>query len=134
MPPAELSTLFTRDRLKELWPPEKTDQFFEALFGDAAEGAYKIHLEFKDGTPEKLEFEFHLTPKPGRCLACNLTYGLPNVFARHPVIDIKGTTVKIARQLGEHVQIEQWYCGATIERTPDLHIIPLFLEVVPAAP
>ncbi len=134
MPTAELATLFTKDLLQEILPPEKTDQFFEALLGDAAEGAYDISLEFKGGTPEKLEFEFHLTPKPGKCLVCNLTYGLPNVFARHPVIDIKGIVGKIVQQLGKHVQIGHWYCGATIERTPDLHIIPLFLEVVPSAP
>ena len=129
MHPAELSTLFTQDLLTELCPPEKTDQFFEALFGDAAEGAYQIHLEFKGGTPEKLEFEFHLTPKPGRCLACNLTYGLPDVFARHPVIDIKGMAEKIVQQLGAQVKTGHWYCGQTTERTPDLHTIPLFLEL-----
>lgn len=129
MPPAELSNLFTKDLLKELCPPEKTDQFFEALFGAATEGSYDIRLEFKGGSSDKLEFEFHLTPKPGRCLACNLTYGLPNVFARHPVIDINGMTKKIVQQLGTQVQAGPWYCGETIERTPDLHIIPLFLEL-----
>ena len=134
MPPVELSSLFTEGLLKRLLPPEKTDQFFEALFGDAAEGAYNIRLEFKRGTPEKLEFEFHLTSKPGKCLVCNLTYGLPNVFSRHPVIDIEGIVGEIAQQLGEHVRIEHWHCGETIERTPDLHIIPLFLEVAPPAP
>ena len=129
MPPVELSELFTKTRLERLMPPETTDQFFEALFGDAAEGAYQISLEFKHGTPEKLEFGFHLTPKPGKCLACNLTYGLPNVFSRHPVIDIKGLAVKIARELGGQAKIDRWYCGETIEQTPDLHVIPLFLEV-----
>ena len=63
-----------------------------------------------------------------------MTYGLPSVFARHPVIDIKGMTGKIIQQLGQHVQIKNWYCGETIERTSDLHIIPLFVEVVPSAP
>ena len=132
MPPVEFSSLFTESLLKRLLPPEKTDQFFEALFGDAAEGAYDIALEFRGGTPEKLEFEFHLTPKPGKCLVCNLTYGLPNVFLRHPVIDVKGIAGEIAQLLGEHVQIAHWYCGPTLERTPDLHVIPLFLEVLPS--
>ena len=131
MHPAELSTLFTQDLLKELCPPEKTDQFFEALFGDAAEGAYQIHLEFKGGTLEKLEFEFHLTSQPGKCLACNLTYGLPNVFLRHPVIDISGIAEKVAAQLENRIRIDRWYCGETIERTPDLHVIPLYLEINP---
>ena len=77
MSPDEHFELFTEDLLKKLMPPEKTDQFFEALFGDADEGAYEISLAYKGGTTQKFEFEFHLTPKPGKCLACNLTYGLP---------------------------------------------------------
>ncbi|MCP3954389.1 MAG: pancreas/duodenum homeobox protein 1 [Desulfobacterales bacterium] len=134
MTPMELSNLFTADRLNKLMPPEKTDKFFEALFGDAAEGAYEIGLDFRQGSPEKLEFEFQLTPKPGRCLACNLTYGLPNVFARHPVIDIKGIADKVAQHLGAQFQIARWYCGETIERTPDLHVIPLVLEITQPDP
>lgn len=129
MPPTELSDLLTRNLLDTLMPPERTGQFFEALFGDASEGAYDISLEFKRGTSERLEFEFHLTSKPGKCLACNLTYGLPNVFLRHPVIDIKGIAEKVEAQLENQVRIGRWHCGETIERTPDLHVIPLYLEV-----
>jgi len=129
---AELSSVFDQTLLNQLLPPEKTDQFFEALFGDAAEGAYNISLAFRQGTPERLEFEFHLTSKPGKCLACNLTYGLPTVFARHPVIDIKGLAEKIAARLDGIYTIERWHCGETLERTPDLHVIPLYLDVSPA--
>lgn len=134
MQTTELAALFSEDWLQQHMPPEKTDQFFEALFGDAAEGAYDIALAFVQGTPEKLEFEFQLTPKPGRCLACNLTYGLPEVFARHPVIDVRGLTVEIARRLGADLRVAHWHCGGTIERTPDLHAIPLFLEIAPSDP
>ncbi len=128
MTPTELSDLFTRDLLDTLLPADRTGQFFEALFGDASEGAYDISLEFRRGTLERLEFEFHLIAKPGKCLACNLTYGLPNVFLRHPVIDIKGISEKVAAQLADRIKIDRWYCGDTIERTPDLHVIPLYLE------
>ena len=129
MTPTELSDLFTRNLLDTLMPPERTDQFFEALFGDASEGTYDISLEFKQGASERLEFEFHLTSKPGKCLACNLTYGLPNVFLRHPVIDIKGIAEKVEAQLDSRIRIDRWHCGETIERTPDLHVIPLYLEI-----
>jgi hypothetical protein len=134
MPAVDFSQLFNESMLKELMPPEKTDQFFEALFGDASEGAYDISLAFKQGSPDRLEFEFHLTSKPGKCLACNLTYGLPNVFARHPVINIKGLSAKIAALLQGGVIIDNWHCGETIERTADLHVIPLYLEINRDAP
>jgi hypothetical protein len=134
MPFVELSELFSDDLMKRLMPPEKTAQFFEALFGDADEGAYEICLKYKGGTAQKLKFEFQLTPKPGKCLACNLTAGLPDVFSHHPVIDAKGLAVKIARQLGSRVKADRWHCGATIERTPDLHAIPFSLEITPSAP
>ena len=133
MSAAELSSMFDQAQLNRLVPPETTDQFFEALFGDADEGAYNISLAFRQGTPERIEFEFHLTSKPGKCLACNLTYGLPTVFARHPVINIKGLTEKIAAQLEGLYNIDRWYCGETEERTADLHVIPLYLEISPAA-
>ena len=134
MPTTEFSALFTEDWLQHILPPEKTDQFFDALFGDAAEGAYDIALAFKQGSPDKLEFEFQLTPKPGRCLACNLTYGLPEVFARHPVINVKGLAADIARRIGSHIRIAQWHCGETVEYTPDLHAIPLVLEIAASGP
>jgi len=132
MSAAELTRMFDQALLNRLMPPETTDQFFEALFGDADEGAYNISLAFRQGTPERLEFEFHLTPKPGKCLACNLTYGMPTVFARHPVINIKGITEKIAAQLEGSYSINSWHCGETIEQTPDLHVIPLYLDITPA--
>jgi len=132
MSAAEFSRMFDQTLLNDLVPPETADQFFEALFGDADEGAYNISLAYRQSTRERLEFEFHLTPKPGKCLACNLTYGLPNVFARHPVINIKGLTEKIAAHLDGTYKIDHWYCGETIEQTPDLHIIPLYLEISPA--
>ncbi len=131
MPAAELSNVFDQSLLNKLMPPEKTDQFFEALFGDADEGAFNISLAFRQGTPERLEFEFHLTSKPGKCLACNLTYGLPNVFARHPVINIKELAEKIAARLDGIYKIDRWHCGETMEMTSDLHVIPLYLDITP---
>ena len=43
---SSLAAVFTSERLAELFPPERTDAFFEALFGGAEEGAYDIRLAF----------------------------------------------------------------------------------------
>lgn len=42
----EVESKFTKEFLEELMPEQKSDQFFEALLGDAGEGAYDIGLEF----------------------------------------------------------------------------------------
>ena len=80
--------LFTQRALRELFPRDRADLFFEGLYGDSSEGAYDINLVFKGQDRDTLEFEFQLEQRPGKCLACNLTYGLPEVFSRHPMIDI----------------------------------------------
>ena len=36
--------VFTPECLNDLFPPQRTDDFFDALFGDAEEGAYDIRL------------------------------------------------------------------------------------------
>ena len=43
-----LKTIFTDNVLAELFPAERSNDFFEALFGDACEGAYDIKLGFTD--------------------------------------------------------------------------------------
>ena len=84
--------IFTDDVLRELFPAQRADDFFEALFGDASEGAYDISLVFTGCNEQSntLHFNLDLHERPGCCLACNLTYGLPEVFSRHPVINISG--------------------------------------------
>ena len=81
-------TLFTPDRLEGLFPADRADQFFEALFGDASEGAYDIELRYDGFRDNQLQFVFHLTERPGKCLSCSLTYGLPQVFTRHPLLAV----------------------------------------------
>ena len=90
-----LKNLFTRDFCDSLLPPHTSDRFFEALYGDVSEGAYDIRLHCTAIKPETVELGFHLTQRPGKCLVCSLTYGLPNVFARHPLINIAGMIRKI---------------------------------------
>ncbi len=107
-----------------LFPKDRADSFFEAIFGDASEGSYDISLEFKTQTRDRLEFEFHLKQRPGKCLACNLTYGLPTVFSRHPVINVKGLVQEILCLL-DGASGSKWQLGSTREISRNLHIIPL---------
>ena len=117
--------MFDQSTLKDIFPSDRADDFFEALLGAASEGAYDINLIFKEKNQDHLDFEFHLEQRPGKCLACNLTYGLPQVFSRHPVIDIKGIVAKIDGKLNGTERCADWKLGATREISKELHIIPL---------
>lgn len=125
----ELATIFTKEVLQELLPPESSDAFFDALYGDANEGAYDISLAFKnyDLRKQVLTFELQLHERPEKCLACNLTYGLPEVFARHPLINIQGMVDKITALLDGGLQCTDWELGRTQTPTEKLHTIPLTL-------
>ena len=123
--------IFSRTTLRELFPQERTDAFFDALFGDASEGAYDIELSFDryDRAARNLRFLLNLRERPGRCLACNLTYGLPEVFARHPVNDLQGLVRDIEGRLGGEMVCGDWRLGRTVQQDNALHSIPLEIEV-----
>lgn len=120
-------TLFTQDYLDTLLPLETSDKFFEALLGDAKEGAYDIRLEFISANAKRIVLAFNLVKRPGKCLVCSLTYGLPNVFSRHPLINIKGMVKKIEKENG--IRIKSWRMGDTEEQSNSLHTIPFFLNL-----
>jgi hypothetical protein len=122
--------LFTKELLTEIFPKDKSDLFFEMLYGDAGEGAYDIELSYGGYQPGKLQFNFGLKRRPGKCLACNLTYGLPQVFSRHPVMNIEGLMDKFKKAMNGAADIARWEMGRTKEVSSDLHIIPLkvFIE------
>jgi hypothetical protein len=125
-----IDQLLTETVLKQMFPAERADAFFEALYGDAAEGAYDIAFSFQGLNKEALEFRFDLHRRPGKCLACNLTYGLPQVFSRHPVIDIAGLVCDIEKRLAGKATCSRWELGETTEISNNLHVVPLtvFLE------
>ena len=127
----DYTTLFTDDLLSEVFPPSRADDFFEALFGEVEEGAFDISLNFISHDPEAdtLHFELQLTERPGKCLVCNLTYGLPTVFTRHPVIDISGAVKKIEESAGGTIQCTDWQLGDTKTVRTDLHTIPLVINI-----
>lgn len=119
-----LDQVFTQDYLDMLLPVEISDHFFEALYGDTSDGAYDIRLEFISANDKRIVLAFNLTQRPGKCLVCSLTYGLPNVFSRHPLINIKGMVKKIEEK---GVKIKNWRLGETEEDSSSLHVIPFYL-------
>jgi hypothetical protein len=124
-----IDLLFPETALSQLFPAERADAFFEALYGDAAEGAYDIALSFQGLKKDALEFSFNLHRRPGKCLACNLTYGLPQVFLRHPIIDIGGLVRDIEKRLADKGTCNRWELGETREISSDLHVIPLTIYI-----
>lgn len=119
--------IFTPDVLNELFPDHLSDTFFDALYGDAEEGVYDIRLKFKGHRENRLEFELHLVQRAGKCLNCHLTYGLPSVFSRHPIINIKGLVQNIDKLLDGFALCTDWQLGSTREVSSDLHVIPLII-------
>jgi len=122
-------TLFDTEALDRLFPRSRADRFFEALLGDANEGAYDIALVFKKAETNQLFFEFQLGQRPGKCLRCNLTHGLPDVFKRHPVIGLKQVMAGIQNRLDGRWRCTQWTIGQTREVSRSLHVIPLTVAI-----
>ena len=118
---------FAPDVLKRLFPEDRSDQFFDALYGDAEEGAYDISLEFIRAQGNRLEFLLRLTQRPGKCITCSLTYGLPEVFTRHPIINIKGLVQDIEARLDGRGRCADWKLGSTQEMSNEIHGIPLII-------
>jgi len=122
-----INDIFTKEVLQELLPQQRSDEFFEALYGNSDEGAYDISLSYKNYDTDKkaLCFELQLHERPDKCLACNLTYGLPEVFSRHPLINIRGMVEKIEALLGGDAKCVSWELGHTQTPAPNMHTIPL---------
>lgn len=118
----EFNTTFT----DELFPESRTNEFFEALFGDAEEGAYTIKLRFHASKANTLLFHFELHQRGQQCLRCNLTTGLPAVFQRHPLIGAQKLAESIAKKAG--FSEFSWRLGATVQQSEQLHYIPFYIE------
>ena len=125
----QYATLFSAETCAELMPAGPADQFFEALFGDADEGSFNLELNNRGSDSGSLQFDILLRERPGHCLACNLTYGLPEVFSRHPVININGIVEKVNEIIGDQGQTGDWTLGATTQQSQSLHAIPLMIEL-----
>ena len=126
-----LNDIFTKEVLVDLLPQQRSDEFFEALYGDADEGAYDISLSFNnyDAEQNRLFFELQLHERPEKCLSCNLTYGLPQVFSRHPLLNIQGLVEKIVTLLDADIKISGWELGRTRTPAANMHTIPLTIRL-----
>jgi hypothetical protein len=122
-------TVLTQGVLEKIFPSNRADQFFAALFGDASEGAYDIKLVYAGETDDQIDFEFQLKQRPGKCLVCNLTYGLPEVFKRHPVIDVAGVVRQIDSHLTDGKRCGEWTLGRTREISRTLHALALTVKL-----
>jgi hypothetical protein len=127
----EFSIIFSDQVLDEIFPEARSDQFFEALYGDIQEGAYSIGLRFKrfDASRSMLHFALELRERPEKCLVCNLTYGLPEVFSRHPIINIRGVVKELEKRLGNGFLFGDWSLGQTQPVFKDLHTIDLMIKI-----
>jgi len=120
-----LKEIFSTDKLNEIFPPDRTDLFFEALFGDASEGAYDVRLIFEKADNNVLRFAFELQERQGHCLVCSLTYGLPHVFSKHPIINVNGIVEQIQNLIEDKAKITDWSLERTFQKEAKIHIIPI---------
>ena len=120
-----IDALFTAETLQKLFPNDRSDEFFDALFGDASEGSYDIELAYGGISGKELTMELKLHERPGCCLACNLTQGLPQVFSRHPIINVNGVVNEVDTLLGDEARCKEWALGYTEQRQKELHVIPI---------
>jgi len=127
----QFQELFTEKTLRDLFPAERANVFFEALYGDVEEGVYDISLAYEGFSTEKknLQFLLNLSERPGKCLACHLTYGLPEVFSRHPIINIAGVVKEIDKLLGDQANCGNWRLEPTRTVSRNLYAVPLTIEV-----
>jgi hypothetical protein len=124
-----LTSVLNKENLAKIFPRERANEFFDALFGDADEGAYDIELAYRETRGDTLIIDLRLHERPNRCLACNLTQGLPQVFSRHPIINVKGIVKDIEILLGNTYRCTSWSLGYTEQQSRSLHVIPLKIVV-----
>jgi hypothetical protein len=124
-----IDAIFTPETLQQIFPKERSNDFFDALFGDAGEGAYDIELAYNGTDGKDITLEFRLHERPGCCLACNLTQGLPQVFTRHPVINVAGVVEAVDKLLAGQARCREWTLGRTEQRRKEMHLIPLIIKL-----
>ncbi|WP_028575738.1 hypothetical protein [Desulfonatronovibrio hydrogenovorans] len=124
----KIAQTLTPEALEDLFPIERSNDFFEAFYGDQEDSHFDIRLGFEGIRDNRIFFSFRLIQRPGKCLACNMTYGLPHVLGRHPLINLSGLVDDIARLLGLNHGSINWSLGSTAEESRDLHKIPLIIS------
>ncbi len=121
-------SILSQEMLDTLLPASRSDEFFEALYGDADEGAYDIKLVFRNKDENTVNLAFELHQRPEKCLVCSVTYGLPQVFKRHPLINTANIAKEVAKALGWDADACSWDLGPTKENSAQLHCIDLIIK------
>ena len=124
----DLTQKFSQKNLDQIFPPEKTNDFFEAMLGDASEGAYNIRLIYQGIKDNVLHFAFELAERPEKCLACSVTYGLPQVFKRHRIIDTENIVKEVQAIIG-NVNVLSWELQPTLPIEQKVHLVPLHITL-----
>jgi hypothetical protein len=124
----ELQHKFSQNILDQIFPLDKTNEFFEAMLGDASEGAYDIRLIYQGIKDNVLHFAFALSQRPEKCLVCSVTYGLPQVFKRHRIINMENIVNQIKAILG-NVNILSWELQPTQPIENNVHLVPLHITL-----
>ncbi len=119
--------IFSQEVLNRIFPQKRTEDFFGALLGDSRDGAYDIVLSHTGSSKSQLEFEFQLKARTGKCLKCSLTHGLPDVFLKHPIIDIKNIVKEVCSNI--NVKPKSWKLGTTTQIHEELHVVPITIEL-----
>ncbi len=122
-------TILSNEALAQIFPKERSNEFFDALFGDASEGSYDIELGYRGVSNNTLTMDLRLHERPNCCLACNLTQGLPEVFSRHPIINIERVVRAIDQLLGDDATCVEWTLGRTEQQQSSLHVIPVNITI-----
>jgi len=120
--------MFSEEWIKGLLPRKKIEAFFEAFyFGE--EPAYDLELGLGEVSLEqkRIRLDLRLLARPGRCLACNLTWGLPPVLEKHPLLNLEEIVRRIEERLPEGLKVKNWELGAVREINSELHVIPLWI-------
>ena len=127
----QFQEIFTAETLSDLFPTTRANDFFEALYGDVEEGVYDIELAYEgfSSSENTLQFLLNLSERPGKCLACHLTYGLPEVFSRHPIINVAGVVAEINKLLGDQANCGAWKLEPTRTISRNLYAVPLTIEI-----
>ena len=127
----QFQEIFTDNVLRDLLPSTRADEFFEALYGDIEEGVYDIGLVYEGISDDNssLQFLLNLTERPGKCLACHLTYGLPEVFSRHPIINVAGIVEGIDKLLNGQAKCGNWRLEPTRTISSKVYAVPLVIEI-----
>ncbi len=123
-----MSSTLNQEFLDTLLPAERSNEFFDAMYGDAEEGAYDIKLALRSVDDQCVKLAFELHQRPEKCLVCSLTYGLPQVFQRHPLINTASMAKEIAKALGWDPESISFELGRTEEHGQALHYIPFIIS------